>query len=94
MSTLLFASLVFGFVVPLCIGFALPASLAVIVGGASAWIGGLALLAVCGVVLTGPVYLAKVDDKGALKTWGVGNKVVAVLLLGYWVYATVRHFVH
>lgn len=35
----------------------------------------------CFIVLTGPVYMDAYDQHGQLKTWGVGNKIVAVFLI-------------
>ena len=56
------------------------------------------MIAVCVIVLTGPVYYDKRKKDGTLKTWGVGNKVAAVILLLlfvggygamiYWMYTT------
>jgi hypothetical protein len=40
-----------------------------------------AVIAVCIVVLTGPVYYNKRRKDGTLKTWSPGNKVAAVILL-------------
>jgi len=39
------------------------------------------LWAGCVIVLTGDVYYKTVDEKGNLKTWGIGNKVAAFVLL-------------
>ena len=39
-------------------------------------------LVVCVLVLSGNIYYNKKDEFGNLKTWGAGNKVVAVILLG------------
>ncbi|MEZ6141779.1 MAG: hypothetical protein R3B84_14505 [Zavarzinella sp.] len=39
------------------------------------------LIFVCFVVLTGPVYYKKRRKDGTLKTWGVENKIAAVILL-------------
>jgi len=39
------------------------------------------LWAVCVIVLTGDVYYKAFDEKGQLKTWWVGNKVAAVILM-------------
>jgi len=47
-------------------------------------VAGLALLVVCVIVLTGPVYFPKALTNGQLKTWGVANKVVAALFLALW----------
>jgi len=41
----------------------------------------LGLVAVCIIVLTGPVYFDKPRKDGTYKTWGWGNKVAAVILL-------------
>jgi hypothetical protein len=90
MSVLLFAAVVLGLVVPMSAEFWLPMVLVVPMRLASLALSGLALLAVCVVVLTGPVYFAAFDDKAQLKTWGVGNKIVAVLLLLSWGYFLVR----
>jgi hypothetical protein len=93
MSALLFVALLFGFVLPIVVAAALPQSIVLAAMYACQAISGLALLFVCFVVLTGPVYLAQLDDKGQLKTWGVANKVVAVLILVGWAYYTVRRFI-
>ncbi len=53
---------------------------------------GAPLLAVCIVVLTGDVYYDQLQADGTLKKWSVGNKVVAALMLGGWVYSIVRSF--
>jgi hypothetical protein len=53
----------------------------------------LALLVVCIIVLTGPIYLPKVRQDGRLKTWGIGNKVAALMILGGWAWMIARHFV-
>ena len=50
----------------------------------------LALLVVCVIVLTGPIYLPKARRDGRLKTWGVANKVVAALLLAGWGWMFIR----
>jgi hypothetical protein len=39
------------------------------------------VIAVCIVVLTGPVYYHKLGEDGTLKTWSGGNKIAAVILL-------------
>src|SRR5262249_3317242 len=39
------------------------------------------VIAVCIVVLTGPVYYNKQRQDGTLKSWSAGNKVAAVILL-------------
>jgi hypothetical protein len=90
MSVLLFAAVVFGLIAPMSAEFWLPTVLVVPARLASLALSGLALLAVCVVVLTGPVYFAAFGDKAQLKVWGVGNKVVAVLLLLSWAYFMVR----
>jgi hypothetical protein len=82
MSALLFIGLALAFIGPMLLG-----------GAASPWIGivlGLPILVTCIVVLSGPVYYAALDDGGQLKRWSVGNKVVAALILGGWVYSIAR----
>jgi hypothetical protein len=54
---------------------------------------GAPLLAVCVIVLSGDVYFDTLDEKGQLKKWGVGNKIVAGLILLGWAYTIVRLFV-
>ena len=44
------------------------------------------LFIVCLVVLTGPVYFDEYQAPGRLKRWGVGNKVVAAIILGGWLF--------
>ena len=39
------------------------------------------VIAVCGIVLTGPVYYSKRKKDGTLRTWSKGNKIAAVILL-------------
>lgn len=39
------------------------------------------VMAVCIVALTGPIYYARQTSDGTLATWGVANKVAAVILL-------------
>ena len=56
---------------------ALPAVLLLIVAG-------LALLTVCVIVVTGPVYLPRALPDGRLRTWGIANKVIAGLFLFIW----------
>jgi len=53
---------------------------------------GAPLLVVCVVVLTGDIYYDAFDAQGQPKTWGVGNKVVAVLIIGGWIYSIVSRF--
>src|SRR5687768_4330740 len=53
---------------------------------------GLPILVTCIVVLSGPVYYAAIDDTGQLKQWSIGNKVVAALILGGWIYSIVRAY--
>lgn len=58
------------------------------------------VIAVCVIVLTGPVYYDKRKKDGTLKTWSGGNKVAAVILLVlfvggygallYWLFANGR----
>ncbi len=52
------------------------------------------VIAVCVVVLTGPVYYDKRKKDGALKTWSRANKVAAVVLLLLFVggYAALIYF--
>jgi hypothetical protein len=55
----------------------------------------LGVIAVCAIVLSGPVYYNKHRKDGTLRTWSAGNKVAAVILLllfvgGY--VATVYYF--
>lgn len=54
----------------------------------------LGVLAVCVIVLTGPVYYDKRRKDGTLRTWGAGNKVAAVILLVLFVggYAALLYF--
>ncbi len=56
---------------------AIPAVLLLIVAG-------LALVTVCVIVVTGPVYLPRTLPDGRLKRWGIANKVIAVLFLIIW----------
>jgi hypothetical protein len=95
MSAALFLALVLGFIVPMALPFVLAglpplvtAILVLIPTGLAAAL----LIAVCVVVLTGPVYMAELQpkDNSNLKTWGFLNKVVAVLLLGGYVYYAFR----
>jgi hypothetical protein len=56
------------------------------------------VIAVCAIVLTGPVYYDKKTKDGTLKQWSAGNKVAAVILLVlfvggygaiiYWLYSS------
>lgn len=39
------------------------------------------MLAVCLIVITGPVYYPKLDKLGRVRTWDLANKVVAVIIL-------------
>jgi hypothetical protein len=39
------------------------------------------VIAVCALVLTGPVYYDQRGQDGTLKTWSKGNKIAAVILL-------------
>ena len=39
------------------------------------------VIAVCVIVLTGPVYYKKRKKDGTLRTWSKGNKIAAVILL-------------
>jgi membrane protease YdiL (CAAX protease family) len=48
-------------------------------------IAGMALLTVCVVVLTGPVYMPEALPNGRLRTWGRGNRFVAALFLVVWI---------
>ncbi len=54
---------------------------------------GAPLMTVCVVVLTGDVYYESHDAQGQLKKWGVGNKVVAALIVLGWGYSIVSSFV-
>jgi hypothetical protein len=89
LSVVLLLSLVLAFVGPFVLGgvaLALgklgPAIVSTLIGSP--------LFAVCIVVLTGPVYFDAYDQHGKLKKWSIGNKVVAVLLLGGWLYMVIR----
>ena len=53
-------------------------------------VAGLALLVVCVVVLTGPIYFSRALPDGRLKAWGAANKVVAALFLAGWAWMSVR----
>ncbi len=53
---------------------------------------GAPLFVVCIVVLTGDVYYDAFDAQGQPKKWGVGNKVVAVLIIGGWLYSIISPF--
>jgi hypothetical protein len=61
---------------------AIPAVLLLIVAG-------LALVTVCVIVLTGPVYLPRALPDGRLKTWGIANKVIAALFLIIWAWIAI-----
>ncbi|MBK6514163.1 MAG: hypothetical protein IPG04_08590 [Polyangiaceae bacterium] len=50
---------------------------------------GAPLLAVCVIVLTGDVYYDAYDERQQLKKWGIGNKVVAALIIAGWGYTMV-----
>lgn len=84
LSALLFVGLFTGFVAPLAVGSASP-----LAGWLIGTLGGLPILAVSALVLTGPVYNRTMDRPGELTTWGVGNKVVAALILGGWLWGIV-----
>jgi hypothetical protein len=56
------------------------------------WALGLPILITCIVVLSGPVYYARIDDSGQLEQWSIANKIVAALILAGWVYSIVRSF--
>ena len=95
MSAALFLALVLGFIVPMALPFVLaglPALVTAILVLIPTGLAAMLLIAVCVVVLTGPVYLAELEprDNSKLKTWGFLNKVVAVLLLGGYVYYAFR----
>lgn len=91
-SVLLLFGLLFAFVGPFllsgvsrALGVAGPAIVGTIAGSP--------FLAVCVVVLTGPVYFDAYVEPGKLRRWGFGNKVVAALMLLGWVYSIVRTFI-
>jgi uncharacterized membrane protein len=90
-SALLFLGLVFGFVAPFVLS-----SVAVALGAAGpaiiGTVAGSPLLAACIVVLTGPVYFDAFAALGQLKTWGVGNKIVAAIMLLGWLGKVVNSF--
>ena len=50
------------------------------------------ILLVCIFVLTGDIYYDKKDDRGNLKTWSPGNKIVAVILLLFNIASLYRRF--
>lgn len=50
------------------------------------------ILAVCVIVLTGDVYYKTRDEAGRLRTWGWGNKIAAVIVLGLQLWFTGYHF--
>jgi hypothetical protein len=90
MSLLLFTALLLGLVVPLGIGWVVSASLAGTLAIVSVVLSNVVLAIVCGVVLTGHVYMRALGGDGTLKTWGVANKVVAALLLAGALFFLVR----
>ncbi|MBW2456568.1 MAG: hypothetical protein JRI68_18765 [Deltaproteobacteria bacterium] len=53
---------------------------------------GAPIFVVCAVVLTGDIYFDSFDAQGQPKKWGVGNKVVAVLIILGWIYSIVSPF--
>ena len=91
-SMFLLLALVLAFAGPGIVG-RMVASSGEVVGTVVSLVVGLPLLAVCVIVLTGDVYFDKLADDGTLKKWGVGNKVVAALILLGWAYSIVRAFV-
>jgi hypothetical protein len=70
-----------------CSGVVLAHVVVMFLGGCVPFLGLLGIfttigvIAVCVIVLSGPVYYNKHKKDGTLKTWGVGNKVAAVFLL-------------
>lgn len=91
-SALLLFGLLFAFVGPFLLG-----GVSRVLGAAGpAVVGtfaGSPFLAVCVVVLTGPVYFDGYVAPGKLRRWGIGNKVVAALMLLGWLYSIARTFI-
>ncbi|MEM6938194.1 MAG: hypothetical protein AAF552_17190, partial [Pseudomonadota bacterium] len=68
LSALLLVGLLTSFVLPIAAGAGGPVAV-----GIASFIGGSPILAVCGIVLTGPVYNKALERPGVLTTWGAGN---------------------
>jgi hypothetical protein len=90
-SLLLLVSLAAAFATPIVLGRAL-VTMGLGIATLIHVVLGLPLLGVCVVVLTGDVYFDQLDKDGALKKWGVANKVVAALILLGWAYSITRAF--
>jgi hypothetical protein len=91
-TALLLLSLVFGFGGPFLLAGVL-AQLGTVPNILIGTVLGTPLLAVCVIVLTGDIYFDAFDAQGQPKKWGVGNKVVAVLILFGWLYSIVARFI-
>ncbi len=91
-TALLLLSLVLGFAGPLVLA-GLLAQMGTVVNILVGTVLGTPLLAVCVVVLTGEIYFDSFDAQGQPKKWGVGNKVVAALILLGWLYSIVARLI-
>jgi len=91
-SALLFIALALGFGGPMILAGALSA-LGLVGSTLAGLVLGAPLLAVCVIVLTGNVYYDTYDAEGRLKKWGVGNKIVAFLIMAGWLYSIVNRFI-